>query len=190
MPISLRRILVPLSAVFALSACMAIKPQPLTAPEIATVSAADRKQAYQDVAPLSGPLTLDEAIARAIKYNLERRTRLLEQSLAYGQFELGNFDMLPKLMASAGYRERDNDLITRSKDSVTGMPSLAHPFISSERAATTTDLSFTWSLLDFGQSYYGAKQNADRALIAAEHSRKALHNLIQDVRIAFWRAAS
>lgn len=179
-----------LSAILVLSGCASTKPEPLTASELATVSAADRQRAQQDVEPLSNALTLQEAIARAIKYNLGKRTRLMEEALAQGQLDVGNYEMLPKLVASAGYRDRNNDLITRSTDSVTGQPSLAHPYISSERAATTTNLSFTWSLLDFGQSYYASRQNADRVLIAAEHRRKALHNLIQDVETAFWRAAS
>lgn len=183
-------LLVSIGAVLALSGCASMQPEPLTAPEIAAASAADRKQAQQGVETLQGPLSLDEAIARAIKYNLDRRTRLMEEAMAQGQFDVGNYDMLPKLVASAGYHERNKDLITTSKDSVTGAPSLANPSISSDRAATTTDLSFTWSLLDFGQSYYASKQNADRVMLAAEHRRKALHNLIQDVRTAFWRTAS
>lgn len=179
-----------LFALLALDGCASLTPEPLSATEIAATAAADRQQAAKDVEPLAGPLGLDEAIARAIKYNLDRRTRLMEEALAVGQFDAGKYDMLPKLVASAGYHERNNDLISRSKDSVTGLPSLANPYISSDRSATTTDLSFTWSLLDFGQSYYASKQNADRVLIAVERRRKALHLLIQDVSTAFWRAAS
>lgn len=184
------RLVLPLLAALALAGCASFTPEPLTTTEIVATSAVDRKQAQHDIEPLHGPLTIEDAIARAIKYNLERRARMMEETVALGQLEVGNFEMLPKLMASAGYRDRDKDLISRSKDSVTGEPSLAHPFISSSRTATTTDLNFTWSLLDFGQSYYASKQNADRALIAAERKRKALHILVQDVRSAFWRAAS
>ncbi|UTY57613.1 TolC family protein [Massilia sp. erpn] len=183
-------LLLPLSAALVLSGCASYTPTPLKQADLAAASRADRQRAQQDVVPLQGPLSLDEAVARALKYNLARRTRLMEESLAQGQLEVGAYDMLPKLVASAGYRERDKDLITRSKDSVTGRPSLANPYISSDRDAVTTDLSFTWSLLDFGQSYYATQQNADRVLIAAEHRRKAMHNLIQDVRTAFWRAVS
>ncbi|MDD5250972.1 MAG: TolC family protein [Rhodocyclaceae bacterium] len=177
------------AATLFLSGCSSLEPVPLTTQEVAAASAADESQ-IQKVEPLTGSLTLEEAIARAIKYNLERRVRSMEEALAAGQLEVANYDMLPKLVASAGYRDRNNDLITRSKDSVTGAPSLADPYISSDRAATTGSLSFTWSLLDFGQSYYAAKQSADRALIAQERRRKATHTLIQDVRTAFWRAAS
>lgn len=178
-----------LASVVVFSGCASMRPEPLTPAEIAQVSQADRLKAYEGVEPLRGPLTLEEAIARALKYNLGQRTRQLEETLARGQLEAGQYDMLPKLVASAGYRDRNNDLITRSVDSVTGQPSLANPYISSDRSAVTTDLSFTWSLLDFGQSYYASKQAADRALIASENRRRALHNLVQDVRTAFWRTA-
>ncbi|HYR24977.1 MAG TPA: TolC family protein [Aquabacterium sp.] len=150
----------------------------------------DQAAFQRDVEPLAGPLTLEGAIARAIKYNADRRYRAMEEAVALGTFEAGRFDMLPKLIASAGYRERNNDLITRSVDSVTGQPSLANPYISSSREATTTEIGISWSLLDFGQSYYAARQNADRVMIAGERRRKALHNLIQDVRTAYWRVVA
>lgn len=186
----LRPISLILLGTLVLGGCASLHPEPYTAREIIAASQSDRQRIEKDIEPLRGALSLEEAIARAIKYNLERRARIMDEAVALGQLEVGRFDMLPRLVASAGYRERDSDLVTRSKDSVTGQPSLANPFISSSRSATTSDLSFTWSLLDFGQSYFASKQNADRALVAAERRRKALHLLIQDVRIAFWRAAS
>jgi outer membrane protein TolC len=48
----------------------------------------------------------------------------------------------------------------------------------------------TWNLLDYGLGYYNTRQQADRVLIAAERRRKAMHVLMQDVRTAYWRAAS
>jgi outer membrane protein TolC len=155
----------------------------------ATVEEGKAAQA-REVEPLAGPLTLDGAIARAIKYNAERRYKAMEEAVAMGTFEVGQFDMLPKLIASAGYRDRNNDLITRSIDSVTGLPSLANPYISSSRQAFSSAVDISWSLLDFGQSYYAARQNADRVLIAGERRRKALHNLILDVRTAYWRVVA
>jgi outer membrane protein TolC len=133
---------------------------------------------------------LAEAMARALKYNLDHRTRMMEEALAIGQLDLSRYDMLPKLTAAAGYSWRDNERITRSVDSVTGLPSLANPYISSDRNHTTEDLGLTWNILDFGVSYQNAKQNADRVLVAVERRRKAMHILMQDVRTAYWRAAS
>jgi len=180
----------PLSAVLTLGGCASFKPEALQPAEISAIVRADKQALGQDVEPLGEQLPLEEAIARAIKYNAERRFKAMEEAVAQGNLEVGKFDMLPKLVASAGYRNRDKDLITRSEDSVTGQPSLSHPYISSSRDALTTDLGFSWSLLDFGQSYFAAKQNADRVLMATENRRKATHMLIQDVRTAYWRVVA
>lgn len=179
-----------IAATLFLGGCSSIRPQPLSTNEVNETSSAEIQRVRNHIEPLAGALTLDEAIARAIKYNLDRRVKMMEEAVANRRLDAGEYDLLPKLVAGAGYRDRNNDLITRSKDSVTGQPSQAHPYISSDRSALTTDLSFTWSLLDFGQSYYASKQNADRVLVAEERRRKAMHLLIQDVRTAFWRAAS
>lgn len=168
----------------------AVTPRPLGGDEVRNQAQQDREQAAAGVEPVRGAVSLEEAIARALKYNLDRRVKMMEEALARSQVDLSNYDMLPKAVLSAGYSARDEYLITRSIDSVNGQPSLANPFISSDKSHHTADLGFSWSLLDFGLSYYNARQNADRALIAAERRRRAMHLLIQDVRTAFWRAAS
>ncbi len=177
-------------AALTLTACGTVQVQPLSADELQRQTALDRAAAFQDVPPLAGQLTMDEAIARALKYNLDRRTKLMEEALALNQLDAANLDMLPRVMADAGYTWRSKDLITNSVDSVTGAPSLAHPFISSERSKPLYDLGLTWNMLDFGLSYLNAKQTASRVGIASERRRKAMHVLIQDVRSAFWRTAS
>ena len=173
-----------------LAGCANLTSQALSNEEIQSQVQADRQSLNRESAPVTGAVSLEEAIARAIKYNAAQRLRGMEEAVAQGTADVAKFDMLPKLVASAGYRYRDKDLISRSTDSVTGAPSLAHPYISSDRESTLTSLSFSWSLLDFGQSYYAARQHADRVQIAAERRRKAIHTLIQDVRIAYWRVAA
>ncbi|WP_395011637.1 TolC family protein [Undibacterium sp.] len=172
-----------------LHAC-SIAPEVITPAEQQRIARADRISAQAMMAPINAPITVDEAIARALKYNLDRRTRLMEEAIALNQFDLSQYDMLPRLVASLGYRDRSEYATARAVDSVTGAPSLANPFISSDKTHTNAELGLTWSLLDFGLSYYTAKQNADRVLIASERRRKAMHLLIQDVRTAFWRTAS
>lgn len=177
-------------AMVVLAGCASVTPHPIISAEQRATAAADRQAAQAGVESLNAPLTLAEAIARALKYNLTNRTHMMEQALAVGQLDLSRYDLLPKLVADAGYSWRDSDRITRSTDSVTGLPSLANPYISSDRSHSTANLELAWNVLDFGVSYYTAKQNADRVLVASERRRKALHNLVQDVRTAYWRAAS
>jgi len=177
------------SAVMVMTGCANFKPEALQDADVVQQAKAVSEQQARAVEPVNGALTLEEAIARAIKYNAERQVRLMEEAMAYGTLDLANLDLLPKLMANAGYRSRDSDLLTNLR---AGPNSKITPgtTISSARQATSTDLSFTWSLLDFGQSYYTAKQSGDRVLIATERRRKALHNLVQDVRTAYWRVVA
>ncbi len=166
-------------------ASTSLKPLPADAlaPEALARSAADRAA----IAPLDQQLTLPEALARALKYNLDRRTKLIEEAIALNQLDVSRYEMWPKLVAAAGYSNRNNDRIVNSVNSRTGATSLSEA-ISSERSHVVTDLGLTWNLLDFGLGYYNSRQQADRALVALERRRKAVHLLVQDVRSAYWRA--
>lgn len=172
-----------------LSGCASL-PEPMSQSDIQTIAKADREQARKDVEPLANPLTLEEAIARGLKYNLDHRTRMLEQALASGQLEAGGYDMLPRVLASAGYSSRSNSANSFSPIPGTDQPSANQSPISADRTHATSDLGLSWNILDFGISYYNSKQNADRVLVAAERRRKAMHVLIQSIRSAFWRVAS
>ncbi|WP_409522520.1 TolC family protein [Nitrincola sp. MINF-07-Sa-05] len=163
--------------------------EPLSSDALLQVAQQDRQLIIEQIDPITAPVSLDEAIARALKHNLEHRTRMMEQALALGQFEAGRYDMLPRLMADAGYSSR-NRYPLRDSVNQDGQVSESSRSISSDLSHSTFDLGLTWNLLDFGASYYSAKQSADRVLIANERRRKAMHLLIQNVRTAYWRAAA
>ena len=183
------RTLIAVAIAAMLTACANIRPVPLEAQDLQPVNASDRSAMLQEVVPLSGALTLEEAQARALKYNLERRAKLMEEALALRQLDVTHLDMLPKLVAQAGYGWRNNDRISQSRNAENGDLSPSR-FISQERTHALGDLTLSWSLLDYGLGRVAAHQQADRVLIAGERRRKAMHVLMQDVRIAYWRAAS
>lgn len=164
-------------------------PTPFDTQTIRQTTGADRDTARRQSEPVTAPVTLEEAMARALKYNLDRRARLMEEALAFRQLDVSHFDMLPKLIASAGYAWRDNDKISLSRNSENNQLSPSR-FISQDRERTLLGLDFSWSLLDLGMGHYGARQQADRVLIAGERRRKAMHQLLLDVRIAYWRTAA
>jgi len=176
-----------LTALAALGGC-AVQPVPLTVFENEARAQVDFAKLIGSQEDLKGPLTMTEAIARAIKYNMDYRVKLMDHAVALGQTELANFDLLPKLAASAGYTTRDNDSFGFGFGQ-DGKVS-ANPSASQERSRDNYTISFAWNLLDFGTSYVRARQLADQSLIAEERRRKALQNLIQDVRFAWWRAES
>jgi outer membrane protein TolC len=164
-------------------------PSPLARSEIDAQSKQDATAAYAGVQPLGATLSLDEAVARALKFNLDRRARLMEEALAAQQFEAGKYDVLPRLVASAGYVTRDSDRLSIAAD-LAGQPTGASPTLSQERSRSIAGLDLTWSILDFGLARYATDQAGNRVLAAAERRRKVTHQLVQDVRVAFWRAVS
>ncbi len=177
------------AVVLMLSAC-ALSPSPYSADQFAAKAAADRHELTAAVPPLTHPLTLAEAIARAAKFNLDSRVKLMEQAQALDQLDVSKYDLLPKLTADAGYTGRSNPAAAVSRDLYTQGNALANPSYSTDRDDVTSDLTMTWNVLDFGVSYYAAHQQADRALIAGERRCKTLDTLVQDVRSAWWRAAA
>jgi outer membrane protein TolC len=172
-------------SIVALSAC-AVQPVALPDAEHVARARADYLKLFSAQEALPGPLTLSDAMARAVHYNMDYRVLLMDQAVAMGQQDLANFDLLPRLTASAGYTERSNDSFGFGFGP-DGRIS-ANPTASQERARNTASIGFAWNALDFGLSYVRAQQLADQALITEEKRRKALQNLIQDVRVAWWRA--
>ena len=176
-------------ATIGLSGC-SFMPKPLSTDEQQYMLDQDRIQATKDVEPVGNLLTLDEAVARGLKYNLDHRSKMLEQAIALGTSDLSKWDMLPKVLATAGYNYRNNYFITNATDSVTGQQSLSNPFISSAKDYGMGGLTLNWSLLDFGVSYFNARQNADRIIVASERRRRTMHVLVQDIQAAYLRAAA
>lgn len=163
----------------------AVRPVRLEDGERERLAAESREKLFSGQEPLAPNVTLYQAIARAIKYQADYRSRIMEQASALGQLDVAQFDMLPKLTLNAGYTSRDNDSFGFGY-SPSGTVA-TNPSASSERVSSTANVGFAWNVLDFGLGYYRAKQLADQSLILAERRRKALQNLVQDVRLAWWR---
>ncbi len=171
---------------FALSAC-SVKPVVISEQEHRERVSADGQQLYQDQEPITSSVSLHEAMARAIRYNLDHRLKVMEEALASDMLDVSRLDMLPSLVANAGYRGRNNDAGSSSRSLITGNESLEIS-TSQERERRVADLGLSWNILDFGVSYYRAKQQADRLMIVAERRRKVIHNIIGEVRDSYWRA--
>ncbi len=171
----------------ALAACT-VTPTPVTDGERQARVSADLAQLTRPVEPVTAPITLDEALRRAVLHNLDQRVKLMETAVAQGQLDVVRWDMLPQLSAQAGYRSRNNDAGSFSKNLSTGVENPDVITSAEDRTRRTAGLVLSWNVLDFGLSYARARQAADQTLIAAERQRKVLHNIRQDVRQAYWRA--
>ncbi len=164
-----------------------VAPEPLGLSERASHLNADRALMFTAQEPINGPVDLPQAMARAIKYNLDARLKLMEEGIANRQLDVSRYDLLPKLTGQAGWYGRDSYPASSSMAVDTNTQSLV-PSTSQDKSHHFGDLNLTWNVLDFGVSYYQARQQADRALIAKERKRKAVQNLMQQVRQAYWFA--
>jgi multidrug efflux system outer membrane protein len=172
----------------ALGGCT-LAPKPLTDADRLAEADSDRAEMFGHQEPLGHPLTLHEAFARALKYNVDGRVKLVEEALSQDDLDLSRYDLLPKAYINAAGTSRNNVNASSSTAIATGQQSLV-PSTSMDQNDFAADLLVSWNILDFGVSYFAARQQSDRVLIGREERRKVIQSLLQDVRRAFWRAAS
>lgn len=175
-------------AVMALAGCAVVR-EPLTAEENANRAKQDVAALFGDQEPLNGPLGLYEAMARGVKYNMDHRLKLMEGALSERQLTTSNLSMLPQLTAKAGYEGRNNASASSSR-SVLDQEQSLEMSTSQDRDRIVYDYGLSWNVLDFGVSYVRAQQEADRGLIVEERRRKVIHNIVQDVRSAYWQTVA
>lgn len=109
----IRQTLLSASIAALLSGC-SIAPIAMSEKDISDTARADAALLAQLQAEIEGPIGLDEAIARALKNNRDKKLKALESALAQGQIDLVQHEMLPSLTASAGYTDRNNYAATAS----------------------------------------------------------------------------
>ena len=171
-----------------LSACSST-PQPITDLEANINAMAMRVQIIAQLEPIVQPISLYEAMARALKYNLDHRVSMMEIDLARADYDLSRYDKFPNMVAKGSYYSRNNEAGSSSLSLISGRQSLESS-TATEKTIWTGDLTASWNILDFGLSKIRSEQLANEALIYEERRRKAVNQIIQDVHRAYWRAVS
>jgi outer membrane protein, multidrug efflux system len=171
-----------------MSGCL-IKPRPMETGEIQARAVKDLLAISTVKEPVSRPIDLYEAMARAVKYNLDVKAKAIQIQLAHQQLNVAHYSLLPHVAANAGFDGRNNFAGGVGQAILTGRPAV-EPFTSSEKNVTSGNLALSWDVLDFGLSYVRAQQAADNVMVAEEEKRRLAVRLIQDVRGAYWRAVS
>jgi len=168
-----------------------LNPLPILDTERLSIMMKDQEEMYVKQEPVTGPLTFYDALARALKYNYDHRLTMMEAVLQDTQLEVATLNMLPKLTANAGYQFRDRKLGSSSEDYYNPGKNVFRTgqyATSQDPSRGIGDITFAWNVLDFGVSYFQAKQQADRILIAQERRRKVVNNLMKEVLQAYWTA--
>ena len=175
-----------IALLLAVPACT-LAPEPLETGAVGEAARAALDAAAAEQVPVSRPIDLAEAMARAVMYNLDARVQLLEEAVRSRQLMQANLSMLPALTASAGYAGRDQFDASYSRSLESGQRYLLNN-TSQDRDIFTRDLQLSWNILDLGLSYVRAEQAGDRVLLAREERRRVLARVVEEVRAAYWRA--
>lgn len=171
-----------------LSACT-IVPQPVDVDQQARDQKAKIDATIESEEPVTHPISLYEAMARALKYNLDQKIEVLDEEWRQKQLEVNRTGMLPSFTAGGGVNTRSNEAGSSSRSLLSGNQSL-EPSTSSDKTTNNANLTASWDMLDFGLSYVRGLQDADEQLISAERRRKVVNRIQEDVRTAYWRAVS
>lgn len=171
-----------------LAGCSA-KPTLISNEEMAAFVGTNGEQVVANQEAVTGSIGLYEAMARALKYNLDYRVEMLNATLAARAADVKSAAMLPQVVAGSAYNERSPTAGGYSRSLSTGLRS-PDASTSSEKSSFNADITASWNILDFGLSYVRAKQATDEALIAQERKRKIVNRIIEDVRTAYWRAVT
>lgn len=175
-------------ALFSLSGCL-IKPHALNKEDVKARMVKDFQAISSVEEPVVGPISLYEAVARALKYNLDAKVKTIQVQLAHQQLNIAHYSLLPQLSANAGFDGRNNFAGGVGQSIITGRQAI-EPFTSAEKNIVSGNLALSWDVLDFGLSFVRAQQAADNVMIAEEEKRRIAVRLVQEVRSAYWRAVS
>ena len=145
--------------------------EPLTQADYTARTTSDLKLIGQMEYVPTGPITLNQAVARAVAFNLQRRVKEIEREIEDAKLQTQSIDMLPSFDIEAA-RNTTSEALSTTDSPLT----------------RTASAGITWNILDLGVSYARAKQQSDEVLVARENERKALQDITRDVRKAYWRA--
>lgn len=180
---------IPLVLALLLLAGCVVQPKPLQPIEIAERVDADLSRLSTLDVPVTGPISIYDAMARALSYNLDVSLERHKLRLVEAELSVSRYDQLPQLVAEHLADGRNNFAGGVSQSLLTGRESL-EPSTSSERYIKRNDLSLSWDILDFGVSYFRARQAGDNVLLIEEQQKKVIHRILDDVQQVYWRALS
>lgn len=161
--------------------CESLAP-PLRGEEVAGFSGTLREEMARLEEP-KGPITIDQAVARAVIMNQKVRAKELEVLLAGTKVTSIAVGMLPKIVAESDYYRRDRPQMSRT--------SFNGPYsTSSDPATSSRNITLTWNILDFGLSYLRARQGANRVHQQREELRVIRGRVAEETSVAFWRAVA
>jgi outer membrane protein TolC len=134
-----------------------------------------------------GPLSLAEAVRIGMENNLDLRIARLMEEISSETALAEKLRMLPRFDARADWSERNNFPVNEFQNIRTGEVALSNT-ISRERNQKTLEARLTWNVLDFGLSYFRARQAAIQEEISRLERTRQAQTLAREIAAAYWRS--
>lgn len=141
---------------------------------------------------LSHPLTLNEIIDLAICRNLELFVKESEISIQEDEALRVRWALLPQLNFNYEDSRRSQNAASQSKTLLPNGGSIVSPLyqVSSKNRTKSWDLGLVWNVLDFGITYFRARQEENKATIQEYEYERIRNLIILRATTAYWRAVS
>jgi outer membrane protein TolC len=149
----------------------------------------DLSTMFSDQEPVTKPLSLYDAMARALAYNLDARVVKQAEATQGGKIDQEALGILPRVTAGGSYSQRDTREVIEGRNAATGLQSLP-PTQFQDTHQRDASLDISWNILDAGLAYARTQSATDQQRIAQEQRRRATQSILRDVRAAYYRAAS
>lgn len=168
-----------------ISGCLLRQQNPPPGPEAeakAVKKSGEMQKDYRE--PLTGPVSLEEALARAAKYSFDARLGQMASALAQTPFSSSaalRDDVLYSMLQKAAYYNPDrggNGVFSEKK-----FRSIAYP-----AGDTGEKLTFVWKLLDFGLSYATDRRGNTAPVLSEATKEKVLQNIFRETRLSYYNA--
>lgn len=134
-----------------------------------------------------GPLTLDDVIHIGIENNLDLRISRMMQEISDDNAFSEKLKMLPQFNVDAGIFHRSSFLQRKYINEETGEVSLSNT-VSQEKTQKTLDLTLSWNILDFGLSFFRARQAALTSEVRQMERIRQQQILAMDIATSYWKS--
>lgn len=133
-------------------------------------------------------LTLDDIIEIVLARNLDIAVKEQEWRVQNDVMRAEALTMLPNLLYDVNYSYRNRNTAATGQFLDPTIPT-PKPEFSTEQRSYQWDVTLLWNILDFGISYFRAKQECERSLITTLEVERIRQDLILRAVQAYWRAA-
>lgn len=136
-------------------------------------------------------LTLEQAVALSRQYNLDLWLARQEEAIRRETKTASFLKMLPSLTFDVNSETRDSYNASSSLGLFSGQEAQLDTYsYSSEKNHTYGGMKLLWNAVDFGVSYFRAKQDMNRQKQAGQEKRRIAQKLACDVATAYWQCVS